>query len=533
METSAYLPLYLQEMRENCARLGGLLVEVEKRPSEQGLLQEIMRFCHSCKGISATMGFVSTADLCHALEEVFDCARQGTLDITPDIVDVCLKALDALNTVIQTVDATKNEPPSPDAILTELHACLKKGGRADRTSVSLHSEDIAEIPHVRVDSKRLDSLLELAGELSVLRLQMHSQFGEHPGPVAGALLDRFARVTDELSYEVMQSRLVPLEQVFLAFPRLVRDLARSQKKQVKLVMKGTDVELDKTLVDHLVSPLVHLLRNAIDHGIEPPEERTQKKKLIEGTVVISVAREHGFVTISVTDDGRKIECEAVKQSARKRGFSPQEIDAISDATLLTVLASGRLSTSKEISLVSGRGVGLSAVRSGASVLGGELVFAQSEKEKSFTLRLPLAVSVVRILFVRSSGQTYGLPFSHIERLLTVPRSSLRSPLGQPLVVLDDESIAVFRLKELLSDSGRSLGPLGPQSQMLPLVLLKSSQSKVAIEVEEVLKSEEVMVKSVGSSLSRTPHLAGSTIMGDGSVAFILDPHQLIGAVRTA
>lgn len=587
MNNATYLSLFLQEMRDNCASLGQLLVSLEKNPTDGALLGEIMRLSHSCKGASATMGFEKTAELCHAMEDVFDAARNGSLRITSSSIDVCLLALDALEDALKCVEKEQKEPEGFEVLgrVKEMIVERKNGEdsedsedseeqkeKSSESSVSSESskssskngqptlsrpnDELREIdrdsvlPQIRVESKKLDALLDLAGELSILRLQFAAQCND-PALKAlfSPLLARFSRLADELTYHVTQSRLIPLDQVFVRFPRLVRDLARTQKKSIAFTMEGTGIELDKTLVDHITTPLIHLLRNAVDHGIESPDERRKNGKPEEGAMSIRVRREQGFAIVTVEDDGAPIRIEDVKRIAKERGFADAEVAAIQSDNLLDFLCNARFSSSKKVSMVSGRGVGLSAVRQIVKELGGRLHLEQRDGRKRFVMSLPLQLSVIRAIMVTVQGSTFGLPFVHISRLLHVTSADIRSSLGQEAVIVDGQDVPLLRLSHVFNARSAGVADVAertegtgekntsvtsatsvasvPSETSLQLLLTDGVFGRIALCVDDVLGNEEITVKPVSEAVKNVQYFSGYTVLGDGGVALIVDVPTLI------
>jgi len=533
MNNSPYLSLFLQEMRDNCAGMNQKLVALEKKPTDAGLIAEIMRLSHSCKGAAATMGFEKTAEFCHAMEDVFDAVRKGGLVVTPAVIDVCLQGIDTVDACLTQIEKDGKEL-TEFAALSPLQVILRANANASpspATPVAAEVTDqlqdidrMSQVPHIRVESKKLDTLLELAGELSVLRLQFSSAAKDSSqNAVFLPLLDRFARLADDLTYQVTQSRLIPLDQVFARFPRLVRDLSRSQGKQIEFVMEGTGIDLDKTLVDHLTTPLIHLLRNAVDHGIESPEIRKKKGKSAQATIAVRVRREQGYAVITVEDDGQQIELSEIKRIAAERGFTAEEIAEIRQETLLDFLCNARFSSTKNISMVSGRGVGLSAVRDTVKELGGHLRLEQDAAGKRFILLLPLQLSVIRAIMVNVQGSTYGLPFVHIRRLLQVTPADIRTSLEQEVTVIDGEDVPVLRLGRVFAPKAKPAAA----EELLHLLLTDTGEGTVALCVDAVIGNEEVMVKPVSETLHTGHYFSGHTVLADGKVALIVDIPALV------
>lgn len=526
MDTSPYLSLFLQESADNSVKIAQNLLLAEKSPAP-AVLTELMRLCHSCKGAAATMGYDHTAEFCHQLENVFDAVRTGILILTPAAIDVCLQATNAYDAALLQIEKTKAEPASfpVTQALQELIAGVTPQPVPLAAGESGNVADTQTSPHVRVSSSKLDTLLELSGELAILQQQMRSV---RLDPLSAAtmtpLTDRFEKIADDLRYHVMQSRLIPLEYVFVRFPRLVRETANAQGKKIRFSMRGTDIELDKTLVDHLATPLIHLLRNAVDHGIESSEERRTKGKSEEGSITLTVERSGAFVTITVEDDGMPLNVQDLAKRARALGLPESDIAALREDTILDLLVSGRFSSSESVSMVSGRGVGLSAVHQTLRQLGGTLQLRQDKQRKQFILTLPLRLSVIQTILVRANNQIFGLPFLHIHRILDVQKALVQSSLQEPVISLGGQEVPLVFLEHACSGTR---GALRAEQKDYQVLIAGDGQRRTGLCVDEILRNEEVMVSSVPSALHDIPWLSGCALLGDGSIALIVDiPHVL-------
>lgn len=526
MDTSPYMSLYLQESRENSAKIIQNLLLVEKNATPE-ILTELMRLSHSCKGAAATMGYEKTAELCHNLESIFDAVRLSKFTLTPGAIDLCLRTMDIFEKALEHIEKMMKEPESYTITnaLKELATGVMPHSTTEPPIASEELTTIQTFPHVRVASSKLDTLLELSGELVVLQQQMT---GVPLDPlstlVMRPLVDRFEKIAEEMRYHVMQSRLIPVEQVFVKFPRLVREIAKDQKKSINFSMKGTDIELDKTLIDHLTTPLIHMLRNAVDHGIESPEERRKLGKPEEGTITLSVERNGAFIAVSVEDDGVQLRADELKIRARTIGMSESEIAAITDETILDLLVSGRFSMSENVSMISGRGVGLSSVYQTMRHLGGTLKLEQGAGTKKFILTFPLQLSVVQMILVRVNNQIFGLPFIHIHQILTVQSEMIHSSLHEPCITLGGQQIPLVYLHKTYSKTPSDTLENKNECHVL---IADDGKQKVGLCVDTILHNEEVMVSAIPSALRDVQWLSGCALLGDGSIALIVDIPRLL------
>lgn len=518
-------------MHENSAQLSAHIIALEKNPDDKELITEMMRASHSCKGLCSTMNYTATAELCHVLEDIFDGARNDTVSINSNVIDICLESIDALDASIKNIEKN-NEELTEFEVLSELLNVTNAKTKPKNISTKKTSETpvkevpeesiVSEISHVRVATKKLDTLLDLAGELSLLKLQFAMTEQGNDSMDTASFIEQFGRLTESLTYNIVESRLIPLEQAFMQFPRMVRDLSKGQGKEVELTMTGVDLELDKTLVDHLSTPLIHILRNAVDHGIEKKEEREKEGKSAKGTISITVKREHGFAVVIIEDDGKLISFPDVRNIAKTRGFSDEELSAISDDSLLNILCDPRFSSSTEITETSGRGVGLSAVKETVQSLGGQFTLTQNNNKKQFTLSLPLQLSIIRALLVEANEETYALPFVHVRRLLRVPTEEILSTLGQPSIIIDGEDVPLISLCETFSKKKQE--KLGASIQV---VLVDYKDGTTGLIVDNIHSNEEIMVKPVADVIKGVECFSGSTILGDGNVAMIIDVFSLL------
>jgi len=533
MDLKKYITLFLQEMRDNLAQLNRHLVTLEKDPNNIPLLQEIMRLAHSSKGSSNAMGFKSTAELFHALEDVFDAARKATLTVQKAHITLCLQAFDQIQSSFTAIEKTQQEldcsalAASVRAILSSSTSTLPSNltlspNPSPSPSPSTDAFEGTTIDFIRVDTKKIDALTNLAGEFALLKQRVKALSSPQIEPIA----EQLKKLTDDLTFYAMDMRLIPLEQAFVRFPRLIRDLAAAQNKNVRFEMVGTDITLDKTLVDHLVSPLVHLLRNAVDHGIESPEERTKAGKNAEALIRLIVERDQGFVRVSVEDDGAPIVLAALKEIAKKKGFAEEQITPVGEQNILDLITLPGFSSSATVTDVSGRGVGLSAARQTAKMLGGQLTLERTESKKRFTLSLPLQLSIIQALLIESNQQTYALPLVHVRRLLALPVTELKWELGEPAAIVDGNDVPLLILKNILSAAAPTVSS---DNGLLQLVLVEGEHGLTGLVVDRIEGNADIMVKPVSHLFSDRTSFVGSTILGSGRVAMILDIPNLCRA----
>jgi two-component system, chemotaxis family, sensor kinase CheA len=379
--------------------------------------------------------------------------------------------------------------------------------------------------NVRVDLRRLDALIDGVGELGIVRDRMKRLAPAAAGPELAEAVDQAARLIGELQDEIMQARMAPVWQVFDRFPRLVRDAARLLGKRVDFVIEGKEIELDRVMLDEIGDPLVHLLRNALDHGIEPPAERRAAGKPETGTLRLSAARERSRIVIRVEDDGRGIQRGKVVARAVEAGLvSAAEAKAMEDDEVVRLITRPGFSTADSVTDVSGRGVGLDVVATRVRSLGGMLEIESPAGEgTTMTIQLPQTLAIVRALLVRQSGETYALPLTHVGETVQLLPEEVGAVKGRPVAYLRDEVIPLHSLRTLLGTNGTA-----PAAKR-PAVVLEVGEQRVGLEVDQLLGQQEIVVKAFDATADTLRYFSGATILSDGRPALILDAGSLLAA----
>ncbi len=379
---------------------------------------------------------------------------------------------------------------------------------------------------VRTSVERLDALMNLVGELITDRNrlnQLRNQFetayrGNDRVSMFSDTVVHIGRITDQLQEEVMHIRMLPVSNVFNKFPRLVRDLAQKTNKELDLVIRGQDTELDRSVIEEINDPLIHLLRNSVDHGIESPAERVAAGKNPRGTVTLSARHEQGRIILTVEDDGKGINTDKLKSSAVSKGLVTQsDVTSMSDEKAIDLVFLSGLSTSTKLSDISGRGVGMDIVRTNIEKLNGAItVDTHPGKGSVFSISLPLTLAIVPTLLVRVSEITFAIPLVMVVETQHLQEKDIRLVNGKPVIQLRDKVITLVHLSEIFkleSDKNSNNGYM---------VVVKSNKLEIGLMVDALIGEEEVVVKSLNSIIGETPGISSAAILGDGRVALILD-----------
>jgi len=375
---------------------------------------------------------------------------------------------------------------------------------------------------IRVDTRLLDDLMDQVGELVTAKGSLLEESHAIPSQTLHESVGRLESLVKRLQQQAMKLRMMPLELIADRFPRAVRDLARKRGKDLNFEILGKEIELDRAILEELPDPLLHIFRNSIDHGIEPPEERVRIGKAPTGTIRLEASKERESVIIRVSDDGRGMDPAHLRQAALARGIITREQhDSLSDAEVLYLITVPGFSTAKEVTDVSGRGVGMDVVRNAVESLRGSLLIESARGQGStFTLKLPLTLAVVAVLLLEVGGERYALPVSYVEQILEVESADIQRSQGQELVGRDGVLVPLVRLRRILGC------PEGEAGAHLVLVLCEMRGRLVGLAVDRLVGYREVVVKTLGKALKGLRGFAGVTILGDGSTVLILDINTL-------
>jgi two-component system chemotaxis sensor kinase CheA len=380
---------------------------------------------------------------------------------------------------------------------------------------------------VRVDTKRLDEIMNLVGELVLVRNRLTSLQDTRADEEVGKAISNLDMVTSGLQAAVMKTRMQPIKKVFGRFPRVVRDLARSLNKEVQLTMRGEETDLDKNLVEALADPLVHLVRNSVDHGVESPDEREQFGKSRTGQVVLSASQEGDHILLTIEDDGRGMDPQVLRRKAVEKGLmEPEVAQRLSDNEVYHLIFMAGFSTKSDISDISGRGVGMDVVKTRIEQLNGTIeIIAQKGRGTVVRIKVPLTLAILSTLMVVVGNQRFALPLSSVDEILDFDPKTTSVVDNQEVFLVRKKALAVFYLRQWLTDPGITM----EADRAAHVVVVHVGTQRVGLVVDHLIGQEEVVIKPLGAYLQGLPGFAGATITGDGRIALILDIVSLIKA----
>ncbi len=377
----------------------------------------------------------------------------------------------------------------------------------------------AKTNYLRVDQRRLDDVADNLGEIAILQGRLEQLVGDDRTQV-GDLVTRMTRLLSELQHTVLAMRMVPVGDVFDRFPRMVRDAARALGKEVDFRIEGRDIEIDRAILDEIADPLVHLLRNAVDHGIETPAERYGAGKPERATLILRAWRDRSSVRIQVQEDGRGINARKVLAKARKQGVPVPDGSDLTSDELLRILCAPGFSTAEQVTDVSGRGVGMDAVVSRIRALGGAIdMSTQFGEGATFTLRLPITLAIAQALRVRVGGEDYAIPLTHVAEAVQLDMSAVDRHKGKEVLRLRDEVLPLVRLGTVM----RTVGAGREQAA----VIAELGERRTALAVDELVGREQILVKQFDSAVGTLPIFSGVTLLADGRPALVLDPISVV------
>lgn len=410
----------------------------------------------------------------------------------------------------------------PDAEITSALGTVGEVEAVQLQEPAAEVEVEARSRQIRVDLRRLDALMKHVGELVVAKNRLSALSVGAADPALVELGERIARLVSAMQTEVLAARMTPVGEVFERFPRLARDLSRDLGKRIRFDMEGEEIELDRSILDEIGDPLLHLIRNAADHGIEPPDQRTSAGKPAEGRILLSATRERNTVALRVVDDGRGIDRARILEKARREGLASSDVDTLTDDLLVRVLARPGFSTAASVSGVSGRGVGVDVAMTRVRALGGTLeVRSELGRGSTFLIRVPLTLAIVRALLAEAGGERYAVPLAYVAETVEFDRRAVTSVRDREALVVRDQVIPTIHLRDLVS------APSQGQPARQPTVILEVGERRTALVVDALLGQQDIVVEPFDAPRGMPPFVGGATILADGKPALILDAAALL------
>lgn len=563
---------FITEAEEALDRIDPLFVELESRGYDKEILNDIFRSIHTLKGAAGFLGFQTIVDVAHRAESILKKMRDGEITVKTSYIDIILESIDMLRLLIGHIkkkdgieedvsdlikrleDALNQEEQDRQAkdlvaeIVTKENSnlstrqdCSLNGTREISPPKMPATTDLGEtsqgdkisadkkesLQTLRIDVDRIDKVMNLAGEIVLIRNRLLNvaTFLNSRYPSDETVENLFESVsfldlvTSDMQLAVMKMRMQPLKKVFSKFPRLVRDISNAIGKEVELNISGEDTEVDRSVIEHIGDPMVHIIRNAIDHGIEPVEERINKNKDRKGRINIDAYQKGNQIIIEISDDGKGIDVDKVKKKALEKSLiTIDEYNKLSDEAAINLIFLPGFSTAEVATELSGRGVGMDVVKTNISRLNGYVeVNTKKDMGSTFRISLPLTLAIIQSLMVKASGNIYAVPISPIEETLIISTRDIKEIAGQKVAIVRGRIYPIFELSEILS------GSTNGHREERYLLVISSGDRRFCIAVDELLGQEEVVIKAIDGKYTDSSYVLGATITGDGRVVLIIDP----------
>jgi two-component system chemotaxis sensor kinase CheA len=580
---------FIIEAEESLDKIDPAFIELEAEGYDKELLNDIFRSMHTIKGAAGFLGFQSVVDVAHKTESLIKRLRDNEIEISSPLISLILRSVDMLKVLLSQIRETKEERENVGPLMNELVCALgedfqeagtqepqekatvtetnafkaeeipeqdiavapvatteaAKGRTEDVVTDTTTSEPaqtqaekgpaITQAQTLRVDVDRIDKVMNLTGEIVLVRNRLlnisqsleakYSSESDVEGlHEAVSFLDI---VTADMQLAVMKMRMQPIKKVFSKFPRLVRDISQGLGKDVILNISGEDTEVDKTVIEIIGDPLVHIIRNSIDHGIEPPDERVAKAKPARGIVDITAYQQGNQIIIEVADDGKGIDAQRVKAKAIEKGLvTVEEADKMTDKEASGLIFHPGFSTMDKATELSGRGVGMDVVKTNIAKLNG-YVEVISTKDVGTTLRIsiPLTLAIIQALMVRTRGMQYAIPLVPIEETIKISNEEIDNVTGNKVLAIRDKVLHLAELSDILGSQGGE-----EQREYRYVIVMTVGDRKYCLSVDELLGQEEVVIKNIDGIDTDMTGILGATITGEGKIVLILDPLAVTRAV---
>jgi len=547
---------FMRESGEIVEKLDEDLVTLEEKPDDLELLNQIFRGFHTIKGSSSFLGLAELTDFSHLAEEMLNKLRKKEIQVNSEIIDVLLESIDKIKLFLANIGKEKPEkidvsstgekikeliegkPVGQDKVKAkeekkpEREKTISAAKSSSQPTVSQEKKEIS--PTIRVEVERLDNLLNLVGELVLERnrfFQLTRKLRERLE--ADSLAEELSSIsaqldllTTDLHLGIMKARMLPVGNVFKRFPRQVRDLCREKGKDIDLQISGEETELDKSILELISDPLVHLIRNAVDHGIELPEERKRLGKRPGGTLELRAYHEGNYIHLEVSDDGKGMDPEFIKRKAvDKELITFQEAERLSRREALNLIFAPGFSTAEVVTDVSGRGVGMDVVKTNIEKLNGMIdIETEAGKGTTISIKLPLTLVIVQVLLVKVAEEIFAIPLSSVVKTLGISLEQIYSVGRKEVIRVQETILPLVRLDQVFNSGSRAGEENGSR---LYAVVVGLAEQRIALLVNSLLGQQEVVIKSLGDYLGYISGVGGATITDDGGVILILDIASLV------
>lgn len=535
---------FLVESYENLNQIEGDIIELEKTSANGEALVRIYRSLHTLKGNCGFLPFPNLESLAHAGENLLSCLRDRQLAITPDIISTLLQTVDSIRQILSQIQATKHDgdrdysalivaltrlsetkqtpKPSQSPVSTQ----TPQKDTAASESVEALNQELTEIStttsesaYIRVNVNLLDQMMNLVGELVLARNQIIGFSTKFKDNSFAATCQHLSLLTAELQEGVMKTRLQPISSIWQKFPRVTRDLAIASGKEVEVEMEGAETELDKSIIETIKDPLTHLVRNCIDHGIELPAERVACGKPSLGRLFLRAFHESGKVNIEIGDDGRGLNLERLKGRAQQLGLvNAMQAATMSESEVMNLIFLSGFSTAEQVTYLSGRGVGMDIVKSNIEKINGTIeIYSQQGQGTTFKIKIPLTLAIIPALIISSGGDCYAIPQASLLELVRLEAlNSIEILYDVPVYRLRGNLIPLIYLNEVLQQDCVS------NLETLSLVIVQVDNYRFGLVVDTIEDIQDIVVKPLGRQLKALSLFAGATVLGDGTVALIID-----------
>lgn len=522
MEYSSLLKDFLDDASGLLKVFDSALLSLETKGFDRDIIVNTLGALHTLKGNSGMMGFESLKVYIHHVEEILKKVEDNGLELGK-VMEVLLDSANVLRNVLQGLgkDPAFNADLMDEIVLLQGHL-MGEGSPGQRKALDPSAYLGARTDTIKVDFKRLDDLLNQAGELLIcktrlnrLETQIRGEMSNRPlSRELGEGLELMGKTISSLQEVIMRARMLPVSHVFHKFQRMVRDLSKAQGKEVRLMYEGEDTEIDKTIIDEMEEPLMHLIRNAIDHGIEKPKERIMKGKDREAVITLAAKQESNYVGIEVKDDGRGISLGDIREAGIRKGLL-EISDTLDRNAVLSLIFSPGFTTKQEVTDVSGRGIGLDVVSKNIAKLNGQINVDSTEKGTTFSIKLPLSLAIIPALMAEAGGEVYAIPMSAVAESIKVREEDIH--------VINDHEVIRFREKVLpVVRLGEFFGLDARKNKRFYLVILGKAERSLAVAVDRLRGKQEIVIKPLDDTFGKSYGISGASILGDGRIVLIID-----------